>query len=355
MVQRMTRGKPLTEPRLLVPRKLYHPVTGELLDHGMVVWFQAPKSFTGEDVAELHVHGGRSVMEGVLDALNSGCRPAEPGEFTRRAFDHGKLDLTQVEGIADLIEAETQMQRRLALRQAGGALKHLYDQWRHEMIHVLALVEAVIDFGEEEQIEEGLYERVETLARALHQSLQSHLDDQHKGEILRDGIRMAILGPPNAGKSTLLNLLVKRNAAIVSPIPGTTRDSIQVTLNLAGYPVVLVDTAGLRDTLDPIEQQGVQIALEWKDKSEIKLCVLDATEVMPDWTIPDQVATIVNDPDTLLLFNKTDARSDAEWRNVLPNELRDRTLFISCHTQAGIQTLLTTVTDKVTKRHVHYN
>ncbi|RHZ83004.1 hypothetical protein Glove_101g25 [Diversispora epigaea] len=246
-------------PRKATGRLIVHPITGEMLDHGLVLWFPGPNSYTGEDIAEFHIHGGTSVVRGVLDALGSieGFRHAECGEFTHRAFDNDKLDLTEVEGIADLLNAETEAQRRLALRQAQGGLKHLYDTWRQQLIENMAFVEAVIDFGEDENIEDGVLNQVNERIKHLVSIIQNHMNDNRRGEILRDGIHVTIMGPPNVGKSSFLNYLAQRQAAIVSPIPGTTRDIIEISLNIGGYPIIIGDTAGLRKSDDIIEMEGI--------------------------------------------------------------------------------------------------
>ncbi|KAG8970369.1 mitochondrial splicing system protein, partial [Tulasnella sp. 427] len=218
--------------------EIVDPDTGEVLDDGLVVYFAAPKSFTTEPVLELHTHSSRAIIASVLHSLSriSGCRPAEPGEFTRRAFESGRLDLTQVEGLKDLIDAETSVQRKLALRAAGGAMRKKYDELRERIIYCQAMVEAIIDFGEGEEIEDGVWEKTQAKVSELRNEIQSHLQDGRRGEILRNGIRLAIFGPPNAGKSSLLNFLAQREAAIVTPLPGTTRDVLEISLDIGGMP-----------------------------------------------------------------------------------------------------------------------
>lgn len=240
-------------------RRIVHPETRELLDRGVVIWFPAPRSETGEDVVEFQIHGGRATVRAVLDALATvpGCRMAEPGEFARRAFNHGKLNLAEVEQLGDLIDAETEAQRRLALRVAP----KLYDAWRQKLIEIAGLTEAAIDFSDEADVSERSLEAARERARELHAELIRHLDDGHRGELIREGFRVALLGPPNAGKSSLLNALAQRDAAIVSEEAGTTRDVIEVRLDLGGYPVILSDTAGIRDTAGTVEQEGIRRSL----------------------------------------------------------------------------------------------
>ena len=238
------------QARRAVRRRLRHPVSGEALDDALVLWFEGPASFTGEDVAEFHLHGGRAVAAAVLDALAAlpGLRPAEPGEFTRRAFDNGKLDLTAVEGLADLVAAETEAQRRQALRQLDGELGRLYDGWRARLLGALAHVEAAIDFPDED-LPPSVVDEANHNILCILDSLTQHLDDTHRGERLRDGVFVAILGAPNVGKSSLLNRLARRDAAIVAQASGTTRDVIEVQMDLGGYPATLADTAGTAGSL----------------------------------------------------------------------------------------------------------
>ncbi len=262
------------QPRRAVLRQLTH--RGVALDDALVIWFGGPASYTGEDSAEFHVHGGRAVVEAVLTALNdSGLRLAEPGEFTRRAFENGKLDLTQAEGVADLIDAETEAQRRQALGQLGGALSQRYEAWRDLLVQALAMLEAAVDFPDEE-LPEDVAARARPGLEALEAEIGLALADASRGRRVRDGFRIALVGAPNAGKSTLLNALVERDAAIVTSTPGTTRDVIEVPLTLGGYKTLLADTAGLRKTEDAIEAEGVRRARAWAAEADLRLWVIDA-------------------------------------------------------------------------------
>jgi tRNA modification GTPase len=267
----------LPEPRKAALARVRDPASGEVIDEALVLWFPAPRSETGEDVAELQLHGGQAVIAGVLDALGrvEGCRPAEAGEFTRRAFENGRLDLTAVEGLADLIAAETQAQRRLAFRQLKGLIGDRAEAWRRRLIEALALVEARIDFSDEADVPEDLLGPALHAAQQLRDEIAGVLADGRRGERLRDGLVVAIAGPPNAGKSTLLNRLARREAAIVSPYAGTTRDVIEVHLDLDGYPVTLLDTAGIRDSAEPVEQEGVRRARERAAAADLVLWVID--------------------------------------------------------------------------------
>ncbi len=268
----------LPQPRVAARRMLRDPNSGESIDDALLLVFSAPASFTGDDVVELHTHGGRAVHAAIVRVLLAqGLRPAEPGEFSKRAFLAGKLTLDQTEAIADLVAAETDAQRRQALRQLGGALAKRADAWRTSLVDAMAAAEAAIDFPDED-LPAGLEQRARESIAALRDELDNALAEGKRGEALRDGIEIAVLGPPNAGKSSLINYLSGRDAAIVSPIPGTTRDTIEVRLDLGGWPVTLVDTAGLRDSADPIEQEGVRRARARADAADLSLWLTEAEE-----------------------------------------------------------------------------
>jgi len=265
--------------------------------------------FTGEDVVELHIHGGPAVIAAVIDAALSqpGVRPAEPGEYTRRAFENGKLDLAEAEGLADLVDAETEGQRRQALRQRRGALSAVYEGWRGKLIEAAALIEAEIDFPDED-LPGALAQRAGPILQSMADDMGQHLDDAHRGERIRDGFRIAIIGPPNAGKSSLLNALAQREAAIVSDIPGTTRDVVEVRLVLAGFPVWIADTAGLREAADAIEAEGVRRALARAEEADLRIGVVEFADRL---TAPSALRA-----DDVLVVSKMDLVDAAQGAGV---------------------------------------
>ncbi len=282
-------------------RRLFDAASGEALDDALVLWFPGPDSFTGEDVAELHVHGGRAVVGAVTDVLSAvaGLRIARPGEFTRRAFANNRLDLAQAEGLGDLIEAETEGQRRQALRQLEGGLSRQAEGWAERLTQALAMLEADIDFPDE-GLPKQLADQVLLSLAELSADLITHLASYRRGEGVREGFRIAIIGAPNSGKSTLLNKLLGREAAIVSETAGTTRDVIDGRIEIAGFPVWISDTAGLHETEDPIEAEGVRRALACAERADLRLLVVDSTTEAPP---PSHVALT---PGDLVLLNKMD-------------------------------------------------
>lgn len=296
---------PRPKPRFAAFRKLRHPETSEEFDHALVIWFPGPNSETGEDLCELYIHGGRAVLAATFEALAAipGCRPATAGEFARRAFDNGKLDLTAAEGIIDLIDADTEAQRRQALRQASGELAQLYESWRKELIEACALLEASIDFSDEGDIAEPAEAKGIAGGLALARQIKRHLDDGRRGEIVREGYRIVIAGPPNVGKSSLMNALARRDIAIVSDEPGTTRDVLEVRLDLGGYMASISDTAGLREAAGAVEQEGIRRALNRAEEADLVLWIVDATAPVAD--IP---ADFVGEGRQVLrILNKIDA------------------------------------------------
>ena len=273
--------------RQAVLAKVINPDNGSLIDEAIVITFHPPRSYTGEETVEYNIHGGKAVRESLLNALSQmdGHRMAEPGEFTRRAYENGNLDLTQAEAVADLIHAETEAQKQLALSQMGGALSNLYQGWADRLVKALAYAEAQIDFAEEDLPEDEVKSHVEPVLTHVMTQITDHLNDGNRGEILREGIKIAIIGAPNAGKSSLINALAQRDVAIVSDMAGTTRDVLEVHLDLNGFPVTLYDTAGLRPeqlsdehAQDQIEAEGIKRALQKAQEADFKILLFDGQE-----------------------------------------------------------------------------
>ncbi|XP_969524.2 tRNA modification GTPase GTPBP3, mitochondrial [Tribolium castaneum] len=348
------------KPRTAILRSIKHPSSHEVLDKGLVLWFPGPHSFTGEDSCEFHVHGGIAVVSSVLNALGSlpDFRLAEPGEFTRRAFHNAKLDLTEVEGLADLLQAETEIQRKQAFLQTQGALSKLYNRWRGSLIKSVAHVEAHIDFEETETIDEGVLDLVVQEIQIMRDEIRKHLNDGRKGELLRTGVKTVILGAPNVGKSSLMNLLCKRPAAIVTPIEGTTRDILEVTLNIGGYPLVLTDTAGLRyETNDIIEKEGIIRAKNSYDCADLVILVLDSLKVYswlhnhPPSSTSDYLMCYIEklglydliNKECVIVFNKSDLVQD------LLDLQNSEIVHLSCKSEDGVSNLVNTIGNKLRK------
>lgn len=328
----LTGGRGLPPARKAARAALVDPEEGVPLDDAIAIWFPGPNSYSGEDLVEFHVHGGPAVIAAMLRVLAArpGLRLAEPGEFTRRAFMAGKMDLTEAEGIADLIAAETEAQRRQAIRQADGELGRLYEGWRKALVAATAHSEAYIDFPDEELPEE-ISRQVTHEISGLVEAVFQHLDDSHRGERLRQGLDIAIVGPPNAGKSSLLNRLARRDAAIVSERAGTTRDVIDVAMDLGGYPVVLADTAGLREAANSIEVEGVRRARQRAEAADLRILVVDGRDEAGFRDVADMVGG-----STILVLNKADLGA-AKVKMAGPNL---GIYAISVETGAGIDAFL---------------
>ena len=254
-------GKPIPEPRVATLRKINYSNTSELIDEGLILWFPAPESYTGEDMAEFHIHGSKSVITAIHNAIAKveNCRLAEPGEFTKLAFQNGKINLLKAESIADLISSETEIQRQQAIKIMNGKSADKFNNLREKLLKTLSHIEAKIDFPDEDLPKEIL-KNIKKISDEVHKEIIEILDDQKVGERIREGFKIAIVGPTNVGKSSLLNYLSNRDAAIVSEIAGTTRDVIETHLNIDGYPVVVSDTAGIRESKDEIEKKGIKLA-----------------------------------------------------------------------------------------------
>jgi tRNA modification GTPase len=335
--RRLTK-RPPPAPRQAALRRLYDPASGHAIDDGLVLWFPGPASATGEDVLELQVHGGRAVVAELLMALASlpGLRPADPGEFSRRAFLHGRMDLTAAEGLADLVAAETRAQARQALRQLDGALGRLYEQWRSALLGALARIEAEIDFAPDGDVPDDAVAAIGPVLARVSAEMAAHLEDGRRGERLRAGLTIAVVGPPNAGKSSLINRLAQRDVAIVTPEPGTTRDVLEVHLDLAGYPVMLLDTAGLRAPVGSAEAEGVRRARQRAAEADLRLALLDGAF----WPALDPGTLALIDDDAIVVVNKADLGR-------LPDELvvaARPAVRLSCLTGEGLDQLLQVMT-----------
>jgi tRNA modification GTPase len=335
---------PLPEARYAALHKLRSDGDGPVIDQALVLRFPAPGSFTGEDVAELHVHGGRAVLAAVFDAISATglARHAEPGEFTRRAFENGKLDLTAAEGLADLVAAQTDAQRRLALRQYDGVLADLYEGWRARLIDLMGYAEAEIDFSDEE-LPEGLKAATEARIAVLNAEITQHIVGEKQGEYIRSGFPIILLGAPNVGKSSILNYLAKRDVAIVSEVAGTTRDVIEIHLNLGGFSVTLSDTAGMREASNAIEAEGVRRAEQCAQDAALRLVVLDATY----GTLPDKVRALIND-ECIVVVNKADLLNGKYAAPELPDGIVP--ILVSAETGDGLEDLLVRLTGHIRDR-----
>jgi len=329
------------QPRRASLARVGDPKTGAIIDEALALWFPAPNSETGEDMAELQVHGGRAVIAAVLAALAkvAGLRHAEAGEFTRRAFENGRMDLTAVEGLADLVAAETEAQRRQAYQHLKGLLGDRAETWRQRLIEALALVEAGIDFSDEDDVPKDMMARSLKLIRPLAEEISKAGTGQ--GERLREGLRVAIAGPPNAGKSTLFNRLARREAAIVSPFPGTTRDVLELHLDLGGYPVTVLDTAGIRETNDPVEREGVQRASEQAAGANLVLWVVDAA-TSECQTLP--AIKVASESAAWLVVNKMDLVAEEEQRRIESRfDTKEVVNLVSSKTGAGVDELVNAI------------
>ena len=331
------------QPRRASLARVRDPATGDVIDEGLALWFPGPNSETGEDIAELQVHGGRAVIAAVLAALAklAGLRHAEAGEFTRRAFENGRMDLTAVEGLADLVAAETEAQRRQAYQHLKGLLGDRAETWRQRLIEALALVEAGIDFSDEDDVPKDMMARSLALIRPLAEEISKAGTGQ--GERLREGLRVAIAGPPNAGKSTLFNRLARREAAIVSPFPGTTRDVLELHLDLGGYPVTVLDTAGIRETNDPVEREGVRRASEQAAGANLVLWVVDAA-ASECQTLQLPAIKVTSESAAWLVVTKMDLVPEETQRRIESRfDTKEVVNFVSSKTGAGVDELVNAV------------
>ena len=329
----------IPKPRVATLRKISNIKTSELIDEGIILWFPGPESYTGEDMAEIHVHGGKAVVQSMLDNLSTlkDCRLAEPGEFTKLAFQNGKIDLLKAESISDLISAETEIQRLQALKVMQGSFSKTFNVLREKLLKILSFVEAKIDFPDEDLPDRELNE-IKKVSGSVLLKIEKILNDQKVGEIIREGFKIAIVGPTNAGKSSLLNYLSKREAAIVSETAGTTRDVIEVHLNLDGLPVSLSDTAGIRNSKDEIEKKGIKLALEKAENADLIIIVLDSKNV--------EFPSFFNDllfKNAILVVNKSDLGLDQ-----ISDEIKKfKPIFISIKEEKNLKKLIAIIKENL--------
>ncbi len=345
VVKQLT-GDDLPVPRVATLKKINYINTNNLIDEGVVIWFPGPNSYTGEDLAEFHVHGSRAVVSALHSSISGikNCRLAEPGEFTKLAFQNGKINLLKAEGIADLVSAETEIQRKQAVEIMSGKSSDKFTSWRAKLLKILAHVEAKIDFPDED-LPKDILDEIQKTSNQVSKEIEKVLDDQKVGERIREGFKIAIVGPTNAGKSSLLNYLSKRDVAIVSEIAGTTRDVIETHLNLDGYPVVVSDTAGIRESKNEIEKKGIKLALNRAEDADLKLIIVDAKSV--DFT---SVLKELIDENAILVVNK----SDLLVGNI-NNELKKHDhILVSIKNNLNLDKLILKIKKKLENKFISY-
>jgi len=337
-------GKEIPRPRIATLRKINYINTSELIDEGIILWFPAPHSYTGEDMAEIHVHGGKTVIEALQKTISQvkNCRLAEAGEFTRLAFLNGKINLLKAESVADLISAETEMQRQQAVKIMKGKSSVKFNSLREKLLKTLSFVEAKIDFPDEDLPEENINE-IKKNSQEIIDEIKTILDDQKIGEIIREGFKIAIVGPTNAGKSSLLNNLANREIAIVSEIAGTTRDVIEAHLNLDGYPIIISDTAGIRNSKDEIEKKGIKLSIDKAENADLKLVVVDAKNVDFKGFLSDLLKK-----DAILVINKSDLLKD----DLSPEIKKLDHVLISLKKNFNIDKLITKIKNNLKNRFI---
>ena len=297
-------GKDLPKPRLATLRKINNSNTSELIDEGIILWFPGPQSYTGEDMAEFHVHGSKAVVEAIQSSISQikDCRLAEPGEFTKLAFQNGKINLLKAESIADLISSETEIQRKQAIKIMNGKSSNKFNMLREKLLKILSHIEAKIDFPDE-NLPKDILNNIKKISKEVSNEIEKILNDQKVGERIREGFKIAIVGPANAGKSSLLNHLSNRDVAIVSEIAGTTRDVIETHLNIDGYPVVVSDTAGIRESKSEIEKKGIKLALKRAEEADLRLVVIEPKNLDFTGFLKD-----IFDTNSILVINKCDLK-----------------------------------------------
>jgi len=344
VITKLSKGK-FPNPRVATLRKINKINTNELIDEGLIIWFPAPHSYTGEDMAEIHVHGSLAVIKAVQSSISQieTCRLAEPGEFTKIAFQNNKINLLKAESIGDLISSETEIQRTQAIKMMSGINSKKFNSWRNILLKILSNVEAKIDFPDEE-ISDDIMNDIKVNSENIKLEIEKVLDDQKVGERIREGFKIAIVGPTNAGKSSLLNYLSRREVAIVSEIAGTTRDVIETHLNIDGLPVVISDTAGIRDSKNEIEKKGIKIALKRAEDADLNIVVIEPKSVYFTAFLKD----LISDK-SILVINKSDLGIDNmvnEYNNYNP-------IFISIKNEKNIETLISKIKDKLKNKFIN--
>ena len=331
--------QPFPKERLATLKKIKNNSTNELIDEGIVLWLPGPKTYTGEDMVEFHVHGSKAVINEMQNVISKfkDCRLAEPGEFTKKAFHNGKINLLKAESIGDLIASETELQRKQALRIMTGESSKKFEKWRDELIEILGNVEAKIDFPEED-ISDDIYKQIKTKIEKIKNEIKKILDDNKTGEIIREGFKISIIGPPNVGKSSLLNYLSKRQVAIVSEKAGTTRDVIEVYLNLDGIPVIISDTAGIRETSDDIENKGVNLAINRAQEADLNIVLLDYKNLDFKGFLDEKI-----EDKSLIVINK----SDLKLTDINSLDNRYNSISISIKNETNIDKLIEIIKKKL--------
>ena len=341
---RLLTNENLPKARVATLKKINKINTSELIDEGIILWFPGPESYTGEDMAEFHVHGSKAVIEALHSSISQieNCRLAEPGEFTKLAFQNGKINLLKAESIADLISAETEIQRQQAVKIMNGKSSKIFNDLREKLLKILSNVEAKIDFPDED-LPVDVLKNIKKISNEVILSIKKILNDQKVGERIREGFKIAIIGPTNAGKSSLLNYLSKRDVAIVSEIAGTTRDVIETHLNIDGYPVVVSDTAGIRDSKNEIEKKGIKLALDKAVNADLKLIIIDAKSI--DFK---GVLKQLMDKNTILVVNKSDL-----LKKDLSSEIKNfEHVLISVKNNLNIENLILKIKDKLKNKFI---
>ena len=344
LVLKSLTGRELPHPRMATLRKINNINTSDLIDEGIILWFPGPQSYTGEDMAEIHVHGGKAVVLSVQNEISKveNCRLAEPGEFTRLAFQNGKINLLKAESIADLISAETEIQRLQAIKIMKGNSSEKFNELREKLLKVLSFVEAKIDFPDEDLPEENL-NKIKKDSLDIISEINKILNDQKVGEIIREGFKIAIVGPTNAGKSSLINNLSNREVAIVSEIAGTTRDVVETHLNIEGFPVIISDTAGIRDSKDDIEKKGIKLSLKKAEDADLKLVVVDAKNIDLSGFLNDLLKN-----NAILVVNKSDLLKE----KLDPEISKLNHVQISLKDNLNIDKLITKIKDNLKNKFI---